>query len=197
MKQISGYNSKLTASLVNGTLLKDSIFMRQFAYLVILGQFFLCCTHKNVKKSESIELDSLKREELKITIINDSAQVKYIADSFVLFWIPTQNQLDLIDSIGKQAIKENGKDYYRHLKPDSLKHYYRQYICYTDSNGDSIAFINAFLKNIFLPLPGDIRKIDDWQYYLIEVNDGGENYWRIFINITKKRYYNFNVNGEA
>lgn len=177
--------------------LKDLVFMRQFAYLVILGQLFFCCTYKDVNKSEKVELDSLKREELKITFINDSTQTKYLADSFVSFWTPTQNQLVMTDSIVKQAIRENGKDYYSHLKPDSLKQYYRQYICYIDAKGDSIAFINAFLKIDFLPLPGDVRKRDDWQFNLIKVLDGGDRYWQIWINFSEKRYYNFNVNGEA
>ena len=171
--------------------------MKRIIYITILGFFFVSCIHKEVNKNELINLDSLKREELKITIINDSMQTNHITKEFISFWIPTYNQIDTINSIIRKAIKENSKKYYIHLKPDSLKSYYRQYVCYTETNGDSIAFINAFLKIDFLPLPGDVRKRDDWQYYLIRVQDGGEFYWHIKVNLTKKNYYKFTVNGDA
>jgi len=167
-----------------------------------LGWFFNETWRFAEAMKNDMALDTLKFNKFpiftnKITIINDSTQSKYIADSFTSFWVPTQNQLDTIDSIIEQAIRENGKDYYKYLKPDSVKQYYRQYICYTDTKGDSIAFINAFLKIDFLPLPGDVRKRDDWRYNLIKVFDGGDRYWQIWINFSKKRYYNFHVNGEA
>ena len=171
--------------------------MKRIIYLTILGFFLVSCIHKEAKKNELIKLDSLKREELKITIINDSLQTNRFAKEFISFWIPTYNQIDTINSIIRKAIKANNKEYDIHLKPDSLKSYYRQYVCYTEANGDSIAFINAFLKIDFRHLPGDGRKRDDWQYYLIRVKDGGEFYWHIKVNLTKKKYYNFVVNGDA
>ena len=152
---------------------------------------------KNDMAPDTLKFNKFPIFTNKIALINDSTQTKYITNSFSSFWVPTQNQLYTIDSIIEQAILENGKDYYKHLKPGSVKHYYRQYICYTDAKGDSIAFINAFWEIDFLPLPGDIRKRDDWQFNLIKVFDGGDRYWQVWINFSEKRYYNFNVNGEA
>lgn len=172
--------------------------MKRFAFLLIITLFLLSCTEKSAKNNEPIVLDSLKREELKITIINDSAQTNHITDNHTSFWVPTQNQLDTIDSILEKAITDNYKSYYRHLKPNTFKSYYRQYVTYTEANGDSIVFINAFLKNNFCPLPGDnVRKRDDWQYYLIKAKDGGDSFWHVTINLTQRRYFYFIVNGVA
>jgi len=172
--------------------------MRQLAYLIILTLTFLSCIQRDIDMKAKIALDSLKREELKITIINDTNQTKYITDNYTSSWTPTLNQLLTIDSILEKAIRDNGKDYYRHLKPITFKNYYRQYVCYIENNGDSVAFINAFYKIDFRPMPGDsVKRRDDWQFYLIEVKDGGDCYWNISINLSKKKYYNFIVNGNA
>ncbi len=83
--------------------------MKRFAFLLIITLFLLSCTEKSAKNNEPIVLDSLKREELKITIINDSAQTNHITDNHTSFWVPTQNQLDTIDSILEKAITDNYK----------------------------------------------------------------------------------------
>ena len=71
--------------------------MKRIIYLTILGFFLVSCIHKEAKKNELIKLDSLKREELKITIINDSLQTNHIAKEFISFWMPTYNQIDTIN----------------------------------------------------------------------------------------------------
>ena len=95
------------------------------------------------------------------------------------------------------AVLENEKDYHENLKLDSLDNYYKQFLCYTELTGDSIVFINAFRYFFNRSLPNDETHPNDWHYYLEMVDDGGDFYWNVKINFSKKKYYDFNVNGEA
>jgi hypothetical protein len=109
--------------------------------------------------------------------------------------------MNLIDTILLKAIvDDNGRNFTR-TKADSYKEYYRQYVCFVKENGDSIVYINALCKIFEGPIHDDNDSLRwvrlDWQHHLIEVDDGGPCFWRIWINVTKREYFNFMVNGVA
>jgi len=153
------------------------------------------------KHIAAIDADSLRREELKVTIINDSVETRWIIEGKRSFWTPNEKHLKKIDSIVLDAIKTNYKNTYRHLKPDSLNEYYRQYVCFIDINGDSIVYINAACTidiQMIIDKSNKVHRIrDDWQHHLLNVEDGGDCYWSVYINLTKNRYFRFSVNGIA
>ena len=161
----------------------------------MIGFISFSCSHKTVRRDDLVVLDSIESERLKITFIDD------ITISNKLKWIPTYNQLNSIDSITAKAIRENSHRHYRHLGSDSIKNYYRQFICSIDSNGDSLVYINAMYRVLEFPYKNKegkfIFKRNDWQHEINSVRDGGDSFWQILINFSRKRYILFRVNGEA
>lgn len=73
----------------------------------------------------------------------------------------------------------------------NLNRYLRQYVGFMNENGDKIVWINFLYKNDrFI----NTAYLND---AVITVNDGGEYYWSIKVNITKNKLYDIAVNGEA
>ncbi len=70
----------------------------------------------------------------------------------------------------------------------NLKTYLRQYFGYINVNGERIIYIYAFRKK---DLP-ELRK--QWLQNLIMVEDGGDNYWQIEINLNTKKLLSFGIN---
>jgi len=168
--------------------------MRHIAIIFILGFIVLSCGHKSTDGENLVELDYLMSEKLKIAFIDDTSYTK-------TSWIPTYNQLGKIDSIIAISIKNESHQSFRHLAPDSIKNYYRQYIFSRDSNGDSIVYINAIYHVIdytIVDKNGNVlTQKCDWQYEILRVKDGGDSYWQIKINLSKRTCLSFSVNGYA
>lgn len=172
--------------------------------ILLLIVFLSSCKIKtlDIETLSAFSIDSIEKEELRITLINDSNQVHYfIDDDYISFWSPTKSQMNEIDTIIINGIRENSKDYYNNLSPNTYNDYYRQYVCYILPDGDSIAFINAICRITEHPVEdkhGQYYFIkDDWQHNLIYVMDGGDCFWRIWVNFSKKKYLRFIVNGVA
>lgn len=73
----------------------------------------------------------------------------------------------------------------------NLNRYLRQYVGFMNENGDKIVWINFLYKNdSFI----NTAYLND---AVITVNDGGEYYWSIKVNITKNKLYDIAVNGDA
>jgi hypothetical protein len=165
--------------------------------------FILLCSCNKFNHGDKLafDLDSLEKEELKITLINDTTQIRWIIKDYKSFWSPTNDQMNSIDSIIVKGIQENQRDFYRRLNPASYKSYYRQYVCYTLANGDSMVYIRAICEVGDYPMEdknGQLYfKRNDWQNKFQTVMDGGDCYWHIWINFTKRKYLRFIVHGLA
>jgi len=68
--------------------------------------------------------------------------------------------------------------------------YYKQIICVIDKKGDKIVYINCITKKI--GYDGSRSK-----YEIMEVLDGGENYFQLLVNLSKLEVEWFYVNGVA
>jgi hypothetical protein len=68
-----------------------------------------------------------------------------------------------------------------------LSRYRRQYIAKINSQGEKEVWIKFFCGNL----------VSDWRKRLVIVEDGGNCYFQIKVNITAKRCYEFMVNGYA
>jgi hypothetical protein len=68
-----------------------------------------------------------------------------------------------------------------------LENYKRQYVPVIHENGEKEIWINCFCDHWD----------QDWQKKFIEVEDGGNCYFQLKINLTKKIFYDFMVNGNA
>jgi len=65
----------------------------------------------------------------------------------------------------------------------------KQCIAVIDSNGDKVVWVNLSCKGHGEPT--------DYQYYIISVKDGGDCYLNLKINITRFKYYDLLINGDA
>lgn len=80
-----------------------------------------------------------------------------------------------------------------------LKHYKRQFVCAIDPKGDKIVWINClcFGDDMNSWIYGD--EVDpryNWKTNILVVQDGGNCYFNIKINLTKRKSYDLMVNGE-
>lgn len=175
--------------------------MRNFLLIIIIGVIGLSCNKKGERQVNASYIDSIAKEKQRITLINDISQAKRIFDDYKSFWIPTANQLSEIDSILVKAIKEKNRPSQKRLNISTYKDYYRQYICCVLSNGDSIVYINAACSigsySIEDSEGNATRKRMDWQHNVIEVMDGGDCYWQVWINYFRKNYKYLTINGLA
>jgi hypothetical protein len=67
-----------------------------------------------------------------------------------------------------------------------LTKYKRQIIAVTNDKGEKEVWVNCFCINA-----------DYWKKEIVTVFDGGQCFFNLKINLTTKKYYDFNVNGVA
>lgn len=68
-----------------------------------------------------------------------------------------------------------------------FNNYIRQYVGFIDKEGNIMIWINMIND-------GSISA-SEFSEDIVMVFDGGNNYWSIFINITKKSFFGLSVNG--
>lgn len=68
-----------------------------------------------------------------------------------------------------------------------LKEYKRQYVPVINENGEKEIWVNCFCGAMNM----------DWKKAMVLVNDGGNCYFQMRINLTKGSYFDFMVNGYA
>jgi hypothetical protein len=145
--------------------------------------------------------DSLQREKQRYAIINDTNRFDLDSRGGKAFWTPNQNHLKTIFTITKETITKNQDKYSKHLKSDSLANAYKQIVCYVDNKGDSLVYINAICQILDYPAMDSTGRLryyrQDWQNKIIIPKDGGDCYWRILINFSKKKSEGLYANGEA
>jgi hypothetical protein len=69
-----------------------------------------------------------------------------------------------------------------------LKRYYRQYIVVYNKRGEKEVWVNCFCN---------IQSIDYWRQKAVIVMGGGNCFFNVRINLTRKSYSDFMVNGLA
>jgi hypothetical protein len=115
-----------------------------------------------------------------------------------------KSELIKIESILKIVIKENNKTEKKNLKTHnrknpnnkeketgyelSLKGKMRQYVAVINKNGEKEVWVNFFC---------DAWESDNWKKELMLVFDGGNCYFSLKINLTKKTYSDLSINGIA
>ena len=94
------------------------------------------------------------------------------------------DQLKQFDKINKEHPE------YKFNKLDfviDLKRYKRQYVAVINEKGEKEVWVNCFCSN----------SENDWKKRIVYVFDGGNCYFSLKINMTKKKYYDLMVNGVA
>jgi hypothetical protein len=116
----------------------------------------------------------------------------------------SDNELDEIEKIIEHAVKENNEQQRESLEkhnteyPDNqwtetgfelkTKGFKRQYVTVINDKGQKEIWINFFCDN---------WGSENWKSDLMEVNDGGNCYFNLKVNLEKKTYSELYINGDA
>lgn len=168
-----------------------------FYHILLLFALFAC----RQRTTTSVSTEPLKYDSSLIAIFKwDTARYYSFpknSDPFSL----TQHEMNRVDSLFSLAVANYNDQnrprltqWYSAFKTkDSTsllinpKGYKRQYFPYKDVNGEKIVYINCFCIKwgVFA----------HWKEVEESVDDGGNCYFQMKINLTKKNYFDFFVNG--
>ena len=130
-----------------------------------------------------------------------SAKSKDTSDNFVVLYYNPQNEgwmfknaketalnekeIAEIENLLKKAVDEyNAKQ--KEPQNTDLPKSKRQFVAVINNNGEKEVWVNCFA--------GDF---ENWRKQIVMVDDGGKYFFNVKINLTKKNYYDFMVNGTA
>lgn len=126
------------------------------------------------------------REDKKVVVISNGNYVEWFTNTRNGEWQPTPEDMAAVDAVLKKAVKDGKFDFIKRASLKKVKERYRQYLCYYNSEGHKMVFINSFCE-----------ERDDWRTEMWDVADGGSCYWRMEIDLTTMTYNYVTVNGEA
>ena len=99
-------------------------------------------------------------------------------------WIPKENDIRLAEQILSEFIQKDS------VLSFPLNEYTRQYFGIIE-NSDKVIYINSFC------MEEDDSFMEGWKTDFIEVEDGGDCFFQIKVNLEKEDCYEFYINGEA
>jgi len=174
---------------------------------IIISLFFLGCgqferkTNSN-KKIENNQVKIIKIDSSKITIIPFDTAYHWIFKDAKLTEL-TEQDLKTIEKILNDCITDYNPEQERQYDEINKEHseynlklehfvieldnYNRQYVPVINDKGEKEVWINCFCETWD----------SDWKNEIMEVDDGGNCYFNLKINLTKEKYYDLMVNGVA
>ncbi len=179
--------------------------VRQLIFILLI--FLTACKGQTNKVDQTID----KQTETSNIEIPDSTYVilDYKSDWYWLFkdakpTTLTENELAEIESIIEKAVRENNEQQQENLEkhntenPDnqwtetgfelSTKGFKRQYVPVINSEGQKEIWINFFC---------DDWGSENWKSELMEVDDGGNCYFNLKVNLETMTYSELYINGYA
>ncbi len=175
-------------------------------FILLTYVFAICCTSCGQNKTET-----KNKEQQPIVYTIDTSVVAILPFDTTEYWVfkeskptdLTNDDLQKIETILNKFISEYNPDQLRLFKAINDKHpgykldkknfiidltrYKRQYVAILNSKGEKEVWVNCFCDTWN----------SDWKKDLLFVNDGGNCYFNLKINLTKGRYYELMVNGDA
>lgn len=133
-------------------------------------------------------------------ILNNLNLLNWLKDSISDSFQPSESDYREAEKILLKGLKSEKEKYSLILDSINIRNYYRQYVFFSKTNGDSMVYVNGFCEILKQPVDSCntiIWKPIDWKETIVIVEDGGDCYWRILINLTKKNYDFFLINGVA
>ena len=116
----------------------------------------------------------------------------------------SNTELTLIEEIIVKAVSTNNEKQQNRINEHNLAHpekpitengyelklveFKRQYIPVINTEGEKIIWINFFCHDM---------DVSNWKSDIIMVRDGGNCYFNLKVNLTKKTFFDFQVNGYA
>lgn len=108
-------------------------------------------------------------------------------------YTPTKQDINLCEEILKRDIDEliSSLNLCTSISNNTLEKYWRQYVGFVNKDGDIIIWINMLYKRSNHLTKAELSND------IISVEDGGEDFWNIYVNVTKKYLYKLQINGVA
>ncbi|WP_258104493.1 hypothetical protein [Marinoscillum sp. MHG1-6] len=165
--------------------------MRNIIITLLILTFATSCSNRNNKETS-------ERINFRFAILNLPAEeFRYITQDFANVWNPDTIDLIKAEQLIKKAVRTTEGEL---LSIQSLPNYFRQYVGFLNSAGERMLWVNALcdIKDGMVENNGEFELQPwPWKTEPIIVDDGGDCYWNILINIDKQEYSNFYVNGVA
>ena len=171
--------------------------LRTVSLAMIIGLLLGCNSNRNVKiqlPPRNAVVDTTDGQQY-------IAIIKYDEDKPDIKLSP--EEMHVIDSLLKIAVDEYNRNTKQWMKENkitvkseselrryiiNLRYYKRQYVAYLNTKGRREVYINCFCINDFE---------DEWKERVVEVEDGGRCFFRVWIDLDGKSYFNFGTNGWA
>lgn len=130
----------------------------------------------------------------KMTVITDSSYIEWMIGKDFKIWKPNDSDLQIVDDVLISAI-DNGEFFFLENECLSeIRKYYRQYLCYINEKGEKIIFINSMCELDTAYDENNNPTVFDWKNEMIDIDDGGDCYWKIKINLTTNKHFGLMIN---
>lgn len=120
------------------------------------------------------------------------------------WFTPSLDEIILIEAVLKAQLKNQtpeAKYNDARIVAGHLKKYYRQYVGFINRKGEKCIYINGLLKKsvkeIYASKGPDSDEVSLLYNDLVEVMDGGNEFWHAVINLETKQIITFYANGVA
>jgi hypothetical protein len=133
-----------------------------------------------------------------VQIIPQVEEKKYRFSDYDQHYEMNATDIKEAEQILYNAVKEHQNEYTLTLTPETLGGFKRQYVAYFNQKGEKIIWINGFCDVLDIPTEIALGEFEmkpfDWKAKILDVDDGGDCYWQIMINMDT-REYKLRVNG--
>lgn len=142
---------------------------------------YLFSTAKVIAQSKTVSRSpTFKR----YAIFNSNEDVSYVFKNAKATTLSDREILEL-ENLLNACIKDYNQG--RSEKIVGVHKYYKQFVPAINENGEKEVWINCFCK----------VSNTSWQQHIMVVMDGGNCYFQVKVNLSKKAFYELVVNGEA
>lgn len=145
---------------------------------------------KNDQQSDS---NDYKNEVSKLVLQNEKGEDEiailqnFIKENGTTFYSLTNNDVELIEKIIGNEVESirTDKNIPENEKPEKLENYIRQYLGYTNKEGEKEVFIFCVAK---------VRNYPKWRTEFIRTIGGGNSVFKGVVNLTQQKSFGFSVN---
>ena len=173
--------------------MKHSSYTKSWAFVLFLLIIASCgrSTNKQKETQKAILTNNTVDTSL-ITIIPFENSREWIFDKTYSPSTLTQDDIEKIETLMTDCVNKYNKRLTNKHKEDFVidlleEKYKRQYVAVVNKNGDKEVWINCFCQTYG----------DNWKTSIVMVDDGGNCYFSLKINLKKEKCYDLLVNGHA
>lgn len=178
--------------------------MRYFVVTLIFS-ILLACNSKNENKTDKTGKFESNNDKAIDSVYNNSGNYTLKSDEVILTsgsnmdmafgknyksWTPSEKDIEKAEKLLQAAFDDQKRGTVNRVLNKKTDDYNKQFIGGIDSSGDKIVWINCFCKS----REGDFK---NWKKDIIQVKDGGNCFLNVTVNITKRSYTSFMVNGNG